>query len=123
MSWKTQKGNAFAQDVADYLADVLGDDRIERRVNRGRNDRGDISGVRIRGFRTAIECKNCKTLELSTWVEEAEVERANDDAEFGLVVHKRKGKGSKNFGDNYVTMTLETLAAIIAGSHDVLEER
>ena len=42
-------------------------------------------------------------------------------AEFGLVVHKRKGTGEKSFGDTYVTMTLETLAAMIAGSHNLLQ--
>jgi hypothetical protein len=60
-------------------------------------------------------------MELPKWLKEAEVERGNADAEFSLVVHKRKGVGEKSFGDTYVTMTLETLAAMIAGKHDLLQ--
>ena len=122
MSRESDKGNGFAQDVADYLADVLGDRRIERRVNRGAKDRGDIAGVTVRGKRTVVECKCCKRMDLSGWIEEAEVERANDDAEFGIVVHKRRGYGKKRMGGNYVTMDLETFAAIIAGAHELLED-
>lgn len=122
MSKEMAKGACFEQDTVDYLSRVLGDDRIERRVKHGRNDRGDIAGVLIRGKRTVIECKCCKSMDLATWVKEAEEERVNGDAEFGVVVHKRKGCGVKKFGGNYVTMTLETLAAIIAGSKELLND-
>lgn len=122
MSREMQKGQTFEQDTVDYLACVLGDDRIERRVKHGSNDRGDVAGVYIRGMRTVIECKNCKRMELAKWVDEAEEERANDDADIGIVIHKRKGCGAKKFGGNYVTMTLETLAAIIAGSKELLND-
>ena len=123
MSRESDKGNGFAQDVADYLAEVLGDERIERRVNHGNKDRGDIAGLYIRGKRTAVECKCCKKMDLSGWIGEAEDERANDDAEFGIVVHKRRGYGKKRMGGNYVSMTLETFAAITAGAHGLLEGR
>lgn len=123
MSKEKRKGTAFEQQVADYLSAVLDDDRIERRVMGGVNDRGDIAGVTVRGKRTVIECKNCKRMELSEWLDEADLERVNDDAEFGLVVHKRRGCGEKSFGRNYATMTLETFAAIIAGAHELLEDR
>ena len=119
MSKEAQKGASFEQDTAAWLSDVLGDD-IERRVKHGSNDRGDISGFYIRGKRTVVECKNCKRMELAKWIDEAEIERGNDDAEFAVVIHKRKGCGAKKFGGNYVTMTLETLAAIIAGGRDLL---
>lgn len=119
MSRAMQKGAGFEQDTADYLSDVLGDE-IERRVKHGSNDRGDISGLYIRGMRTVVECKNCKRQELAKWLDEAEIERLNDDADIGIVIHKRKGCGKKNFGGNYVTMSLETLAAIIAGSKELL---
>ena len=122
MSRESDKGNSFAQMVADYLATVTGDERIERRVNRGVKDRGDIAGVIVRKRRAVIECKNCKRMDLSGWVDEAEVERGNDDAEYGIVIHKRKGKGAKHFGENDVTMTLETFAAIIQGGHEYLED-
>ena len=121
MSKERRKGATFEQQTSDYLACVLEDKRIERRVMGGTNDRGDVSGVYIRGKRTVIECKNCKRMELAKWLDEAEVERANDDAEFAIVVHKRKGCGEKSFGGNYATMSLETLAAIIAGARGLLD--
>lgn len=75
----------------------------------------------FRGLPVVVECKNCARMELPKWLQEAETERCNADADFGVVVHKRKGIGEKTFGDTYVTMTLETLAAMIAGSHDLLQ--
>lgn len=122
MSKEARKGAGFEQCTADYFADVLGDDRIERRVKHGTNDRGDIAGLRIRGKRAVIECKNQQRMKLAEWVDEAETERCNDDAEYGIVVHKRRGCGKAKFGCNYVTMTLETLAAIIAGGRELLDE-
>ena len=120
MSMQAQKGATFEQDTADYLAAALGDDRIERRVKHGTNDRGDIAGLRIHGKRVVVECKNHKRMELAEWVDEAEIERGNDDADYGIVIHKRRGCGKAKFGGNYVTMTLETFAAIAAGGRDLI---
>lgn len=120
MSMQAQKGATFEQDTSDYLAAALGDDRIERRVKHGTNDRGDIAGLRIHGQRIVVECKNNRRMELAEWVDEAEIERGNDDAEYGIVVHKRRGCGKAKFGGNYVTMTLETFAAIVAGGRDLI---
>lgn len=120
MSMQAQKGATFEQDTADYLAAALGDDRIERRVKHGTNDRGDIAGLRIHGKRVVVECKNHKRMEIAEWVDEAETERGNDDAEYGIVIHKRRGCGKAKFGGNYVTMTLETFAAIAAGGRDLI---
>lgn len=120
MSMQAQKGATFEQDTSDYLAAALGDDRIERRVKHGTNDRGDIAGLRIHGQRVVVECKNHKRMELAEWVDEAETERGNDDAEYGIVIHKRRGCGKAKFGGNYVTMTLETFAAIAAGGRDLI---
>ena len=107
-------GSAFEQLIADYLQDRLDDDRIERRVMGGVNDRGDISNVRSpHGGRVVIECKDVGSMSLGAWVEEAEVERANDDAVIGVVVHKRRGKGAG--GQQFVTMTLATFAHLIDG--------
>lgn len=120
MSMQAQKGATFEQDTSDYLAAALGDDRIERRVKHGTNDRGDIAGLRIHGKRVVVECKNHRRMELAEWVDEAEIERGNDDADYGIVVHKRRGCGKAKFGGNYVTMTLETFAAIAAGGRDLI---
>ena len=122
MSKESRKGAANEQAVADYLSDVLGED-IERRVKNGKNDRGDISGLYLGGKRVVMECKCCNRMELAQWVDEAEVERGNDDAEYAVVEHKRKGMGVKNAGEWYVTMKLETFAAIIAGGREFLNGR
>lgn len=120
MSKEVEKGTAFTSDVVGYLRDALGDDRIERRALCGANDRGDVAGVWLRGKRVVLECKNRKRMELSEWVDEAEVERRNDGAGYGFVVHKRRGCGKAKMGETYVTCTLETLAAIIVGGRELL---
>lgn len=121
MSRQRDKGTKFETQVVDYLARVLGDDRIEKRRGEGQNDRGDITGVLLRGKRVVLECKNHKSMKLSEWVDETECERGNDDAEFAFVVHHRKGCGEAKMGETYVTCTLENLAAVIAGARELLE--
>ena len=120
MGRSKEKGTMFESQVVDYLFRMLNDDRIERRAASGTNDRGDIAGVRINGLRAVIECKNHQRMELAKWLDEAETEKGNDDAAFAFVVHKRKGCGEKRMGETYVTCTLETLAAIVAGSPDLI---
>ena len=120
MSKSKRKGTSFEVQVVDYLRWALGDDRIERRALSGANDRGDVSGVYLRGKRVVLECKNKQRMELSEWVDEAEDERRNDGAEFAFVVHKRRGRGEAKMGETYVTCTLETLAAVIVGGRELL---
>lgn len=105
-------GAQFERDVADYL-NVHVDDRIDRRVKTGANDKGDIAGVRVHGERMVIECKNAARISLGTWANEAEVERVNDKALTTAIVHKRHGKGQP--GDQWVTLTLRDLVALITG--------
>lgn len=108
-------GAQFETDTVAYLQRVLGEDRIERRSKNGAKDRGDITGWKHRGLRVVAELKNVAKLNLSGWVNEAEIERMNDDAEIALVIHKRVGKGAKQHGESYVTMTLENLITIMTG--------
>ena len=105
-------GTSFERLVANHLAEHV-DDRIDRRVKTGAADKGDIAGLRIHGQRVILECKSVTKLALGTWVREAEVERGNDDAIAGWVVHKRRG--TTDPGDQYVTGTLRDLIAIITG--------
>ena len=53
-----QAGARFERLIADFLANVLQDDRIDRRVKMGANDRGDITGLKHRGERLVVECKD-----------------------------------------------------------------
>jgi hypothetical protein len=111
-----QAGTAFESQVVRYLAAALSDDRIERRAKSGAKDCGDISSVRtINQERVVIECKDVVKLSLGTWINEAEVERGNDDAAMCVVAHKRRGFGEKNMGGTYVTMTLADFAVMLGG--------
>lgn len=111
-------GASFERSVADYLATELDDDRIDRRVKTGAQDKGDIAGLRtIRGGRVVVECKNYGgQFNVTPWLKEAEIERANDSAAFGVVVAKRRG--TTDPGEQVVFMTLETFARLVDGGLD-----
>ena len=116
-------GRRMETATAAYLAAMLNDDRIEVRARNGGKDRGDVGGVRsAHGARVVVECKDTASMTLGPWVREAEVERGNDDALVGLVVHKRRGVGLglDVMGGQYVTMTLEDLVALLTGHRDGL---
>ncbi|KZE19181.1 hypothetical protein M3G00_07985 [Brevibacterium casei] len=105
-------GSRFERQIADHLATHI-DDRIDRRVKTGAKDRGDIAGLRHMGERIVIECKNTTRINLAGWINEAHVQAGNDDALVGLIAHKRHGKG--NPGDQWITMTVDDLIAILSG--------
>ena len=109
-----QLGARFERQIADHLAAALNDDRIDKRVKYGKNDRGDISGVYIHGQRLVIECKNTTRTALAEWTHQAAIEAGNDDALAGIVIHKRHGVGDP--GRQYVTMTVNDLCSLISGS-------
>lgn len=112
-------GTTFERQVADYLAQHV-DDRIDRRAKTGSKDRGDITGLRHLGERIVIECKNTTRLALADWMNQAEIERGNDDALAGLIIHKRHGKA--NPGDQWVTTTLRELTALFNGYREEDDE-
>ena len=107
-----QAGARFERQIADYLAERV-DDRIDRRVKTGAKDKGDIAGLRHLGQKIAVECKNTTRISLGTWMTEAHTAMGNDDAGLGIVVHKRHGKGQA--GDQWVTMTVDDLVALLTG--------
>lgn len=113
-------GRAMETTVAAYLHDHV-DDRIERRRQGGSKDRGDISGLRHMGGRVVVECKNTSRLDLAGWAAEAETERGNDDALAGIICHKRHGRADP--ADQWVTMTLGELVALLNGDRSHLEDR
>ena len=105
-------GARFERTIADYLAAHVSD-VIDRRVKTGARDKGDIAGVRHMGGRVTLECKDVARLSLGTWVTESDIERGNDDALAGFVVHKRRGTSDP--GDQYVTGTVRDLVALLVG--------
>jgi len=99
------KGSQWERDVAKYLAEH-GFPYAERRYGAGNTmDKGDING--LPGL--VIECKNVGKLDLPGWLGEAERERANAKADYGIVVAKRRGKGAEH---GYVVMTLADFARL-----------
>lgn len=109
-------GTRFERMVADYLASVLGDG-VDRQVKTGPRDTGDIRGVSMAGRGVAVECKDyAGRHELPQWLREAEAERANRGAAYGIVAWKRRGTADP--AEQYVTMTLGTFAAMLADSKE-----
>lgn len=106
-------GTAFERLIADYLKAHVSE-FIDRRVKNGSKDRGDIANLRAHGLPVVVEAKDVARLNLAGWVTEADVERGNDDALAGLVVHKRRGTADP--GDQYVTCTLRDIVAILNGA-------
>lgn len=115
-------GSKWEKAVAAYMAYRLDDDRIEQRVKYGKKDRGDITGVRFNGRRVVLECKNRKEMNERGALREAETERGNDDADFGVAVLKFEGIGMEfeTMGQHEVVMTLDTFLAFLAGGPDLL---
>jgi hypothetical protein len=111
-AYHRQKGSSFERLAADYLK-ANGFPFADRRVKNGAKDRGDIGGVHVHGQPIVFEAKNTSRISLGTWAAEAEVERLNDKALAGVIVHKRHGKGKAQ--DQWVTMTLADLTAILTG--------
>jgi hypothetical protein len=105
-------GSRFEREIADYLAEHVSE-FIDRRVKTGAKDRGDLAGIRTHGHRVVAELKNTARVSLGSWLGEAEVERGNDDALVGVVIHKRHGKGHP--GAQLVTMTVDDFAALLVG--------
>ena len=113
-------GASFERLIADHLAAVV-DDRIDRRVKTGSQDRGDIGGLRHMGGRVVIEAKDYGgRLMPGPWIREAETERGNDDALCGLVIAKRRGTTKP--GQQFVLMTVDELTALLLGSRSHIDQ-
>ena len=114
-------GARFEREVADYLSAVLGDGAIDKQVKCGSKDKGDVRGLFLAGKAVALECKEYRgEHHLPQWYREAERERGNKDAAYGVVVWKRKG--TTDPAEQHVSMTLRTFAAMLAGGPENLEE-
>ena len=113
-------GSSFERAVADFLKELLSE-HIDRRVKTGTKDRGDIGGVRTYlGARVVVEVKNVVKTALSSWLGQALVEAENDRTFYGVVVHKRMGVSAVE--SSYVTMDLQTFAALLDGGRDLYDD-
>ena len=86
MNASKSKGTAWETAITNYLTS-RGFDGIERRAPQGSIDRGDIAGI----SGVVIEAKNHRTLALSSWLKELQLEVDNDGASLGLLCVKRRG--------------------------------
>lgn len=100
------KGTSWETAIVRYLVEQ-GWPHVERRTLAGVHDRGDIAGIPG----VAIEAKNCKTMTLGAWIDEAETERTNAHADIGVVWHHRRGKSSP--ADGFVTMSGSMFVALL----------
>jgi hypothetical protein len=101
------KGSAWERAIVDALR-AAGWPHAERRLAGAALDRGDIAGI----VGIVIEAKNTARLDLAGWIDEAETERANDNAWLGVVWHKRRGRAAA--ADGYVTMTGAAFLELLA---------
>lgn len=102
-------GSRFERIIADALA-LHVDDRIDRKVQTGARDCGDIAGIRFYSHRVVVECKDYGgQVKVGPWLDEAEQERINDDAPVGVVIAKRRG-----IADPMQQTVLMTVADLIA---------
>lgn len=110
-----QAGARFERVIADCLAEHI-DDRIDRRVKTGAADKGDIGGVRTEfGQRVVVEIKDYGgQVKVGPWLDEAETERINDNAQVGLVVAKRRGISDPL--QQTVIMSVADLVALMTGA-------
>lgn len=105
MSRERAKGTAWESAVVAYLQEH-GFPYAERRAMGGANDRGDIAGVPG----VVLECKSTKTLELAEACDEAERERLQDGASYGVAVIKRRNRG---VGQAYAVLPLSQLVDLL----------
>ncbi len=106
MSAAKAKGTRWESAIVEYLRGT-GFIHAERRALNGARDLGDVTGIPG----VVIEAKSQVRHSLAEWVDEAEQERANADADIAAVWVKRRGYTSA--GSGYVVMDGETFAYLL----------
>lgn len=97
MTRSKDKGTRAESQVVTYLQ-AHGFPHAERRALTGNHDKGDIAGI----IANVIEVKDVSRDGLPGWIDEMVVERNNANARWGVVWHKRRGKGDP--GQWFATM-------------------
>lgn len=105
------KGTDFEVSLLDLLRAFYPD--AKRNPLSGSNDVGDFNLPGEKRF--ILEAKNRTVMALPAWLKQAAgaAKRLHEDA-VGVVVHKRKG--TRNPGDQYVTMTLADFLWLVSRS-------
>lgn len=116
MSRSRRLGTLWESAIVTFLK-AMGAVHVERRALNGAKDRGDIAG--IPGI--VIEAKNAGRIELAKWMDEAEAERINDGADFGVVWAKKRGRASA--GDGYVVMSGAAFTSLLRAAGYIPELR
>lgn len=112
MSAARAKGTRWESAIVAFLR-VAGFVQAERRALGGARDRGDVAGIPG----VVIEAKSAARLDLAGWLAEAEAERVNDGAVYGVVWAKRRGKASP--ADGYVVMSGRAFVELLAAAEGV----
>lgn len=100
------KGSQWERDIVKYLQEC-GFTYAERRGLAGQQyDKGDITGL---GPDIVIEAKNAKSIDLAKFLTEAELERDNARAKYGIACIKRRQKSTSQA---YVVMSLEAFVEL-----------
>lgn len=102
------KGTAGESAVVAYLR-TAGFPYAERLALQGGKDRGDITGIPG----VVIEVKAVQTYAFNQWLKEAQVERDNAGADFGLVVAKPRLVGSTRTGSWYALMYAHEFMSLV----------
>ena len=110
-----RKGSEYEGALVSWLRGV--GYNASRLARRGSRDEGDLA-IDLGDYVILIEAKNAKTMALSQWLQESEVEASNYAEARGmdqsrvipLVVVKRRMKG---VSESYAVVKLETLTRII----------
>lgn len=108
-----RRGTMFERAIEGYLLEEgLSATRLPRA---GSKDIGDLHAMIKNREYLVIEAKARKSLNISEWLSEAEVEAENHEARYGrpthpVVIHKARGRG---IADARVTMTLASFVALL----------
>lgn len=104
-----RKGTSWESEIVRELK-AHGWPYAERRRLSGKYDRGDIAGLPG----VVIEAKSARKYELSEWLDEANAERDNDNADLGVVWFKRRGKA--HAADGFVLMDGHTALMLLTAA-------
>jgi len=98
------RGSQWERDVAKYFQSRGFD--VERRYGAGMQyDKGDLRG--LTGW--TLECKNLKSITLSSIMDETATEMANANTPFGAAIIKRRRKSTS---EAYVVMSLDNFVLL-----------